>query len=225
MLVDKRGAQICAAVAISFLVNIAGQAVYGEVSQTKAAKTAEQDTSGISPEKKAAVKELLAVTEVTKVADRMYDMLLEEGQKNFTDSLMKSIQSDNRYTDEQKKDLLEKTTKSSERMFARYRELLPKSLNMGQVMEDVSCKVYDKYFSVSELKDITAFYKTPAGQKALAVLPQVMQESATMTSQIITPKVHSVVIQVVNEERQLIEKAAGEEALRQAEKKAASKKK
>jgi hypothetical protein len=36
--------------------------------------------------------------------------------------------------------------------------------------------IYAKYFSVQELRDIAAFYKTPVGVKALATMPKVMSE-------------------------------------------------
>lgn len=37
--------------------------------------------------------------------------------------------------------------------------------------------VYDKYYTLEDLKAVNAFYESPAGQKILATLPQVMQES------------------------------------------------
>jgi uncharacterized protein len=37
--------------------------------------------------------------------------------------------------------------------------------------------VYDKYYTLEDLKAVNAFYESPAGQKVLATLPQVMQES------------------------------------------------
>jgi hypothetical protein len=36
--------------------------------------------------------------------------------------------------------------------------------------------IYARYFSVQELRDIAAFYKTPVGAKALATMPKVMTE-------------------------------------------------
>jgi hypothetical protein len=36
--------------------------------------------------------------------------------------------------------------------------------------------IYAKYFSVQELRDIAAFYKTPVGVKALQTMPKVMSE-------------------------------------------------
>jgi hypothetical protein len=104
-------------------------------------------------------------------------------------------------TDDQKRDLMQKAVGSTTRMFARYRELLPKEINLPDVLESVSTKVYDKYFSAKELNDISDFYQTPAGKKALDVLPQVMQESAQMTGEIVTPKVKQIVAQILQEER------------------------
>lgn len=159
----------------------------------------------VTPEKREAIKKLMSVTRLPQVADKMYDMLLEQGQKSFTMSLTRSIQEDTRYTEEQKRDLLANVLGSSERMFTRYRELLPKNVNLPDVLESVSTQVYDKYFTAAELNDISAFYQTPAGKKALDVLPQVMQESAQMTGEIITPKVREVVGMVLQEEKGRIE--------------------
>jgi uncharacterized protein len=40
--------------------------------------------------------------------------------------------------------------------------------------------IYDKYYSLEDLRAVNAFYKTPAGQKVLSTMPQVMQESMAM---------------------------------------------
>jgi len=37
--------------------------------------------------------------------------------------------------------------------------------------------IYDKYYSLDDLKAVNAFYSSPAGQKLLANLPQVTQEA------------------------------------------------
>ena len=37
--------------------------------------------------------------------------------------------------------------------------------------------VYEKYYTTEDLKAVNAFYESPAGQKILSTLPQVMQET------------------------------------------------
>ena len=42
---------------------------------------------------------------------------------------------------------------------------------------DVTIPIYAKYFTPDEIKQLLAFYQTPLGQKVIATLPAVMQES------------------------------------------------
>jgi hypothetical protein len=44
-------------------------------------------------------------------------------------------------------------------------------------MKETMPAVYAKYLTVQEMRDILAFYRTPAGAKALQVMPQIMGES------------------------------------------------
>jgi len=47
----------------------------------------------------------------------------------------------------------------------------------GRDMIEKVVPVYDKYYTLEDLRAVNAFYSSPAGQKILATLPQVMQES------------------------------------------------
>jgi hypothetical protein len=48
----------------------------------------------------------------------------------------------------------------------------------AEAMKDAPA-IYAKYFSAQELRDITAFYRTPTGAKALQTMPKVMIEYLT----------------------------------------------
>ena len=48
---------------------------------------------------------------------------------------------------------------------------------------DLMAAVYARNFTVDELRDITAFYRTPTGQKLLEKLPAVMQQAMTAGQQ------------------------------------------
>jgi uncharacterized protein len=51
-----------------------------------------------------------------------------------------------------------------------------KKMDMHELIEKI-IPVYDKYYTLDDLKAVNAFYESPAGQKILSTLPQVMQES------------------------------------------------
>lgn len=44
-----------------------------------------------------------------------------------------------------------------------------------------AAKLYERYFTTQEIRDITAFYRTPTGQKSIRVLPQLMPEVMKFT--------------------------------------------
>jgi hypothetical protein len=49
-------------------------------------------------------------------------------------------------------------------------------MNMGELLEKI-IPLYDKYYTMEDLKAVNAFYQSPAGQRVLSTLPQLMQES------------------------------------------------
>lgn len=58
------------------------------------------------------------------------------------------------------------------------KEILP----YEQVVK-LNAELYGKHFSIEELKDLLAFYKTPTGKKLAKVLPVISGEAARTTAQ------------------------------------------
>ena len=50
---------------------------------------------------------------------------------------------------------------------------------IGAATMEFTIPAYDKYFSDEEIQQLTAFYQTPIGAKAIKVLPQLMNEVMT----------------------------------------------
>ena len=53
---------------------------------------------------------------------------------------------------------------------------LSAKLDMSEFLEQI-IGLYDKYYTLEDLRAVNAFYSSPAGQKILSTLPQIMQES------------------------------------------------
>ena len=53
---------------------------------------------------------------------------------------------------------------------------LDQEMDMNDLIEQI-VPLYDKYYSLDDLKAANAFYQTPAGQRILAVTPQLMHAS------------------------------------------------
>lgn len=52
-------------------------------------------------------------------------------------------------------------------------------MDMGSLTEEI-IPLYDKYYTLEELKAINAFYQSPVGQKVLSTSPQIFQESVAI---------------------------------------------
>jgi hypothetical protein len=55
-------------------------------------------------------------------------------------------------------------------------------------VEDIMVDLYTKHFSHDEIKSITAFYKSPAGQKTITIMPQLMADSMPQIANLILPR-------------------------------------
>ena len=49
-------------------------------------------------------------------------------------------------------------------------------MDMHELLEKL-IPLYDKYYTLEDLKAVNAFYKSPVGQKVMSTLPKIMQES------------------------------------------------
>ncbi len=78
-------------------------------------------------------------------------------------------------------------------MIANYRKTMPlvagefwtrfqDRIDMKQLLERI-VPIYDKHYTIEDLKAVNAFYETPAGRKLLSSLPAVMQESMQVGQQ------------------------------------------
>jgi len=79
------------------------------------------------------------------------------------------------------------------------------------VMKDDLAKLYAKYYTIDELKDITAFYKTKTGKKVLSTMGSLTYEGQKLTRNHLMPH--------MDELKKMLDKAA-ESGSKTAEKKA-----
>lgn len=62
---------------------------------------------------------------------------------------------------------------------------------LDELMRETA-SLYARHFTVTELRQIAAFYKTPVGAKMLTTMPQLMSESMQMGQRVIMPHVVAV---------------------------------
>jgi uncharacterized protein len=84
----------------------------------------------------------------------------------------------------------------------RLRELVRTKLDLTEFMDSL-VDVYARYFDESQLEVIVAFYKTPAGQRTIEVMPQLFSEGMRLGAEKIGPGMEALIAQV-DHERELV---------------------
>jgi hypothetical protein len=60
-------------------------------------------------------------------------------------------------------------------------------------MERETTAIYARNYTVDEMRELLAFYRSPIGAKMLATMPKVMQESIEMSQKIIVPRMGKLI--------------------------------
>jgi len=162
---------------------------------------AEEAKSGDDSEKKAVVNELLDASRVTRNAQMGFNMVMEQELRGINAALADGIDKDTKLTKEEKeakkKDLIAKIDKR----LRRFKQLSEEKIQLSQLTSNVYVKLYEKYFTLNELKDMVAWYKSPTGQRTLDVTPQLSTEAMQMINVTLIPRMHDVTQQLEQEEK------------------------
>ncbi len=150
----------------------------------------------ISSEKRALIKELLEITQATKNASQVMDSMVRAELPKLVSTVLK----DAPYLDSDRPEVQKQFSEIISRMAGKYRDRVAKKIDISQLIEQVSYPIYDKYFSEPELRDIISFYKSSTGKKAIAIMPQIFNDSFKRTNEILMPKMSSILQEIIAEE-------------------------
>ncbi len=150
----------------------------------------------ISQEKRLLIKELLEVTESSKNAQQIMDAMVRAELPNLVSTVLKKIPA----LDSDRPEIQKQFSEIVSRMAVKYRDRVIKKIDVGQLIEQVSYPIYDKYFTEAELRDIVGFYKSSTGKKAISMMPQIVGDSMSRTNEILLPKLSSIMAEIIAEE-------------------------
>jgi len=152
------------------------------------------------PAKTALIKELLEIVEVKKMSENIVNTIILQMNSSYPQMFSQMIKEAG--VPENKREELQNNFNESRLRFSqRFRELFPQRLNLGQTLEEIYYPLYDKYFTVDELKDLIAFYKSSTGDKFIKIAPALMQEAMQKSSELLNPNIIQLVNEILREEK------------------------
>ena len=169
----------------------------------------ERATAPVSAEKRALMNELFDVTQLRKTADEIHKGIMEQQRRITKEVTLQSLEVNPDYqelSDENREKLRTELLQDSERVEQRVGQLMTERIDLPTLIEEISYQLYDKYFTVAELKDLVAFYRSPTGKKAIEIVPKLFSESMELARVSLQPKMAEVITILSKEESERVNK-------------------
>jgi len=87
----------------------------------------------------------------------------------------------------------------------RWLDKMMQKINYNELVNEIAYTIYDKYFTLEEIKDLNAFYKTPTGQKSLKMMAPMMTDTMLAMQERVMPKMMLVIKEIMDEDKAEIE--------------------
>jgi uncharacterized protein len=158
------------------------------------------------PEKAALIKELIELTGAGSNAVAVMNSVIAQVQSDSRKQFEAALEKMHSLTPEEREVLAEKEAEDAKRINDRVMQLFRERIDFKKITEEVSYEIVDKYYTADELKDLIAFYKTPTGQKSIKLTPQIFADTMQKTDEKLLPQLMPIINQVLEEEKQRIEK-------------------
>src|SRR5262245_5656462 len=151
-----------------------------------------------TPEKKALIKELLALMNASNNSEAIANQLMEGMQEPLaglaSNMLREWIQS-LKLAPAERNRMEAEVPESAQRIANRIRAELPKRISLGELTEKVGFEIYDKHFTEADVKDLIAFYKTPTAQKFIRLAPQLTAGMLQGIKNLMDPELEKLIIE------------------------------
>jgi uncharacterized protein len=164
----------------------------------------------IAPEKAKAIKELNSLMSANNSAEDLAKAMMGQFDSIQTDIVKSLLDARTDLTLEERlameKTLIIDAKSSAEKFQTRLFE----KLDYNAIMDGIIVTIYDKYYTLDEINDLIAFYKTPTGKKTLKVMQPIMVETIQLTQAKLVPKMLTVMQELREERTQQIAKKVDE---------------
>lgn len=170
----------------------------------------------IAPAKKELIKAFLDITEATKMVENFSQTITMQLDRSYPQIMTQMVTRDGGFKDTSAEEKTKMLNESKARFFASFQEKYKAQVNPSKVIDDIYYPAYDKAFTDEDLKGLTAFFKTPLGEKLLKTQPRISQEIMQKLSASFHPKVMQLIDELMkSEQKQLVDATKPKEAAAQ----------
>lgn len=162
--------------------------------------------TAVSTEKQIAVRELLALISADNNFEDMMKALAPQMQAQQEATLKASLDAQTDLTADQKQALAASFAADPRFSLKRLFDKLTEKFNYNELMNEIAASVYDKHYTLAEIKDLTAFYRTPTGQKSLKLMQPIMSDTMQAMQERLMPKMFAAIKEIADQDKAVIER-------------------
>jgi len=149
-----------------------------------------------SAQQAAAVKELMDAMDVRKMMTASFTEMEKALPQMMRAQVTAVINADPTASDEKKKEALAKVEQVLPGAADAVNRMFRDPALIDEMMAEIG-PLYARNYSVGELKQLSAFYRTPLGQKMLALSPRLAAESMAVGQKIVAPRLNGLMLEVM----------------------------
>lgn len=155
-------------------------------------------------QKKALIKEMLLLMDAAPNADAIANQMMEQMRAPLAQLIAQGLRQEKagqKLSLAQQNQLEAQAREIAMRAAGRFHEALSRRLNYSELVLQIATEFYDRHFTEAEVKEFIAFYRTPAAQKLVKLIPQMMPEMMPRLQEMMMPAITQTLTEIVAEEK------------------------
>jgi len=153
----------------------------------------------VSPEMRAAIKDLFDAMNTRDGLTKAFGQFAQSLPQRIYEAVIQQLETNQALTPEQKQGIVQNIRPSFENAVKESQGIVTDPKMVQETM-DKMVPIYARSFSLQEIKELTAFYRSAVGSKAQTVLPQANAEAFAQENQTFAPRVSGIVDRLMKQQ-------------------------
>jgi hypothetical protein len=134
-----------------------------------------------------ATKQMLATMRVRETMASAFQQVEQQMPAQMAQSVAAAVRNNPKMDDKQKADAIAKFQQDAPKMQARLHAVFADKTLIDDMVNEM-VPAYAETYTLDEIRQLTAFYASPLGQKMLAKMPQLMARSMEIGNRVMAPR-------------------------------------
>jgi hypothetical protein len=156
-------------------------------------------------EKQVAIKELVFLINGDNRMEDLMKVMTAQMQSAQEETVKSMLEARTDLNAADKKELENALLGDKKNSYERFQNKLMQKLNYNEMMNEIASASFDKFYTLEEIRELTAFYKSPVGQKSLKMMPAVMAETMQTVQEKLMPKMMVIIKEIEDENKAELE--------------------